>query len=176
MTNESAQLLSDNINVAYKFFASYNIYDEDIRQDILFDLCRKIEGYNKDKGKLSTYIFHICSSSLKNTYRHKTAKCRDEMSINKVDILDKSNEYIEDYNSTLIDDVVTKIDTEILIDKAKNILSNVQYEVFEYKLKGYNVREIAKIMDCSTSYIYKCCNISSKKLRKEMIDYDNSRV
>ncbi len=55
------------VNEIYKLVKSFckkwNIYDEDIVQDLVIDVYYKLDKYKKDKSKFSTFVYMVCKTS-----------------------------------------------------------------------------------------------------------------
>lgn len=166
MTKESAQLLEDNIRLIYSYAKKHNIKDDDTIQELLLEVCLRLDKYDPKIAKLSSFIYTICDSKMKKIYKYNTQKCRDITTIDRVDCKQEVEMSIEDIDNFDYKQIEFNIDFTKMLKESKLLLSPRQYEVFIYRLKGYSMYKIADILGCSVQNVQHICAINAKKLKK----------
>lgn len=169
LNSEQNALITENINLVYKFCAQYNIKDEDDIADLVAYFCELINknAYDNTKGRLSTFVWN----SLNNYqhYKHNTKKALkrnlpDDMTriyLNKCLMHGEQDTEVQDLIS-ISNDVFGEAELEVVIDKIRmmakrkddkrkfkrtisneEMLNAVLY-YYEYENGETNITEIAR--------------------------------
>lgn len=157
--------------VKYVVCKCSNIEDvNDIIQEVYIDVYRKIEKID-DKQNVEAYILGIAKNKINKhyglLYKFKT------ISLNSKDI--KEQELIENISDDIdIEKIIIKdIDLEVIweyLKKKKAIIGKIFY--LYYNL-DFTIKEIAKELTLSESYIKNCLYRTLKELQKFMRKGDN---
>lgn len=158
----SEDKIDDVYRLVAKFCQKYNIYSEEIIQDLTSRVWEKLDKlYDETKSKLSTYVFLCCKHFY---FMDKRKKLPPIISLNtEVDV-----------GCELIDTIKSDWDDplEELIHREENKKLEDVYNSCSYMLKCYlngeRQAEIAKKMGCSQSYISRLIKKELNKIRKEL--------
>ena len=150
LTNEQKRLVEENIPLVYKFCNDYEIYNmdkEDYAQSLIETVCEVIPKYNKERGKLSTFLYNCIRNEYKTIIKSLNRKHNTlpegyaflyldgtdyQSEINLADI-------IEDTSEDGYDIMVRYIKEEISKKYGKSYA-----EIFEMRAMGDTLSEISE--------------------------------
>ena len=141
MTNEEKEKIiikfTPLINsIIVKYHSSiHDLEFEDIRQEVLMHIAKKLDKYNPNKAKVSTYIMTISKNKLINMTKSKKNKKETPISFN------------EDMETkTLFSDDSIK---DLGIDEVVNTLEEFKQGVIRMIMEGYTQTHVSKIVGLS---------------------------
>lgn len=164
----------DLVNVITK---KYNFYDKkmmieykDLHQEGLLGLLEAINTFDKNKNvKFNTYAYTCIDNRIKSMIRNNYTN-KNMMHNNAISLEDKG-EYLNFYNYVFEDDsnpeekILLKEQLKEINERLKKILTNVEYEIYILKLKGYKNEEIANTINESKRYVENRVSDINKKLK-----------
>jgi RNA polymerase sigma factor (sigma-70 family) len=178
---ELKKYLSDSIGKTYHRFKLYKAVEfEDFSQDCYIEVLKKIRLFEETKSNIKSYITLIVMSMAKMEIKKATGKIKidgkNKLEI-KMDTLSFEYTYNEDdrssrnYNNnfeSLIGDNVD-YDNKILVEEIMKMdnLSEFQKDIFKLFYKGYNCREIGKILDRDINTVYKSFYAMKNKILRK---------
>jgi len=156
------QIIKDNLNiirkVAWQFVPKKDHnQDLDMVDDLVQEGClcllKKYKHFNKEKAKISTYIYHICLNRFKDIKKREREKAYNDMRV----MLDESGKNdIDPFYSAAFKDAVTKLSKEsqeiikVIIENPSIFLKipenkSSRYAIKKYlELQGWSYRKIHK--------------------------------
>jgi RNA polymerase sigma factor (sigma-70 family) len=175
---ELKKYLSDSIGKTYHRFKLYKAVEfEDFSQDCYIEVLKKIRLFEETKSNIKSYITLIVMSMAKMEIKKATGKIKIDGK-NKLEIklntlsFDYSYSEDEENSNNAFESIIgnnVDYDNKILIEEIMkmNNLSNFQKDIFKLFYKGYNCREIGKILDRDINTVYKSFySMKNKILRK----------
>ena len=159
-------------NQFYKKYPKSGFWAEDFFSEVMDSVVKCIDNYSTDKGRFYVYWMKVATNALNRFVKDNYPQIKHRSS-NIV-----SFDYVLDNGTTLHDCYgVTDPSIEIdlihermvsLIKDEENDLRECEREVLIYYLEGYKPREIAIILNTSSSAIYRRFNQAVKKMRNLM--------
>lgn len=149
----------DKVEDVYKlvraFCHKWNIYSEELVQMLVWEVWQKIDSFDPEKGKLSTYVYKLCKNIVLMEERKK-----------KIEIV-KSDEVIDKLKSQEIGPL------EKLIQDEQDEIIHELYENCSPELKlwlaGLPQQEIAAIVGVSQAQISRRFKKEINEMRKKVI-------
>ncbi len=148
---------------ACKLLYSYNINGielDDLMQQGMLGINKAILNYKDVEASFYTYV-KICVVSemlslIKNNNRSKNKMLNESISYDDIEIKDSLD---------ILNDIINDENLNVLINKIKNILSNNEYKIFEYKIQNYTNKEIAKKLNLDIKTVSNAIARIRKKVR-----------
>ena len=159
MNATNKDLISNNMKLIYKYCARYGIKDKDTMQDLFVNLCEKVNNFDPNKAKFSTFVYMCCDNYLKNRHNCNSMQKRNTDNINIIHINTKENGEIEIADKHRFEDDI--VFNDMLNDKIKNTMHR---KMFKLKMEGYTLKEIGEIVGYSKQYIQQTLNKYKYKL------------
>jgi len=157
-------------NTSYKVWSScYNRAweQDDYHQYLLIALYESIEKYKANPSKPLSYYFHIRIKFQISKAKQLVFSKKEQTNAAAVDIDSMHGVYSPSVD--LSEGVLFKIALESALDKMRE--RSAYYakcvEMFNYRLQGYTVKEICKMLSCSDSYVYESLKIVRRFLEQE---------
>lgn len=150
LTDEQRKLIEDNHNLIYSFLHKYDYDPEEYYGLAAIGLCRAAKLYDVSKGSFSTYAYRAMRGCVINDIRERSAAKRiPENLIDSYnnDICTEDGGIVE-YLDTLTsnEDLEKEVVEKVLVESCMAKLSDRDRLIFNLLIKGYDYREIAKIV------------------------------
>lgn len=163
----------------FRFFNKYgNLVDyDDVRIDCLLVFENVIDKFNQDRDTtFKTYLWTCLDSKLKDIFRSATSKKNSifinsislDNDINGVKLVDFVYNNYDLVENKLIDNY---IDMDDFFLKIKKKLSNFEYMILCFIIKGYKIEDIALLLEVDSKKIYNTIYRLKFKLKKEFDVY-----
>lgn len=174
MTNDDMNLVTDNINLAYKLAWQYklklgsSVELEELQSICFLGLTKAAKGFDKSKNiEFSTYAYTAMKNEIVNFYNR-----------NKTDNISLSTEigddiYLED---TITDEsnLEEQVETNLQIQQLYRFISELSYNdqiIVNSYLQGLSINEIALKLGLSSKQTYFLYRKSINKLRAKFYKY-----
>lgn len=160
MIYKNYDMIEKFISIGYQkravYFNTYNLYYEDVKQEIYLYIISYSEKFDNKKSTVEQFLYTIIEQGFNTIIRRlNTEKRRANQNNVYVDSIDYFDlRYSENYHN---------IDFKETI---KNKLNEEETEIIKYILNGFTVSEIARITNYSRQNIY----TMFKKLRVKLKD------
>ena len=150
---------------AILYATHHGIDINDIMQEGFLGLDEAIKNFSQD-GDASFYTFALlCIDRQIINYLRRTTGKRDKLLNDSINIDDNLERTIRD-NTDIEYFVLKEEENEYLINKLRRELTEFEKEVFELKLEGYSVEEIANKLNRDGKSIYNTIHRIKDKFKK----------
>lgn len=155
--------MTDSIikHIYFKYKLNHITTFDDFYQDSYLFLTRYIKQYDSEKSAIKSFIFTLVSNCGKNTIRDYNGCSKNEI---RKDIRNNmfSLDYITDEN-TSFSDIISRVDfgsyerldDGAILSEVMGRLSKTDNRIMMLISEGYTYREIAIMLNISTSTVYK---------------------
>ena len=160
-------------NKMYKYCHNKGLEINDLIQEGMLGLNLALKNYNQDKeASFYTYakkcierkIISLVISTCRLKHKALNDSISFEMKLNEDDTFEK---LIED-NSYNPEEMIINLERENeIIEKAHTILTDLERQVFDLKISGFNYKEIATILDKSPKTIDNAIQRLKSKIKNE---------
>lgn len=144
----------DLVSINAKKYFIIGAEQEDLIQEGVLGLLKAIKSYDKEKSQFKTFAILCIRNQIITAIK---AANRQKNSILNEAILNSTNsgekEELDDYKYAKIEDYKNPEEIYLMKEKLNNFmtyinenLSKLEKEVFNYMIRGYSYREIAKIL------------------------------
>lgn len=164
ITNETRNLIENNLGVVYGFMKKRGIYDLDLFQELALYLCEQTDKYyNKDRGSFSTFAYYIMGNYLGRIYAKQNK--REAIEGVSLDELSESEnvsfyESVVKYEDCSFENIVQN---EYLLELIKDLKPQRRL-IVKLWIEGYTDTEIAEKLQISKQAV----NKFKHKLRKKV--------
>jgi RNA polymerase sporulation-specific sigma factor len=147
-----------------KGFNSYTMENEDVIQEVLLQVYRRIKEYDCKRSKFSTFVETIINNKLTDCFRASSNPCN--VMIAKSKCLTTAG-WLDDDDK---DSVYVSVDGEygygeLLIEVEKR-LAGVEKQTFDLLVAGYRQREIATILQRTPARVSQIVKSVQNKIKK----------
>ena len=139
-------------------------YTDDLRQDILVKLWKKLKSYDESKSKFRTWLSRVIRNTVINFIRDN-AKERNLLTPETESLLDPESE--NELNDHIQSEWETYV-TNLALERIKPLFSDNALKVFNMVLDNESVNDIADKLDLSQDSVYKMKTRTVKRLKEEV--------
>lgn len=157
LTEEQKRIVEENHNLIYSYCKYKGLNVDEYYGDLAVVLCDIVKKYEKQKSKISTYVYKAFDIKILNMYRNRTKRGKYKpiiLSFNSSENLIKTKSY---------DNIYSNINYNTIV----NILDNS--EVGNLLLQGYNQKEIIEKLNKSKFLVSKEIERLKKIIEREVI-------
>ena len=165
-------------NKMYKYCKNKGLELNDLIQEGMLGLNLAIKSYNQDKeASFYTYakkcIERKIISLVVSTCRLKHKALNESMPFEVTSNEQGTFEIFMEDNSYNPENMIIDYETENeIIKKAHELLTDLEKQVFDLKISGFNYREIAEILDKDTKTIDNAIQRLKNKIKNRIVDND----
>lgn len=165
-------------NKMYNYCKNKGLELNDLIQEGMLGLNLAIKSYNQDKeASFYTYakkcIERKIISLVASTCRLKHKALNESMSFEVTSNEQGTFEIFMEDNSYNPENMIIDYETENeIIKKAHELLTDLEKQVFDLKISGFNYREIAEMLDKDTKTIDNAIQRLKNKIKNRIIDND----
>jgi len=164
LTDEQRKLIEDNLEDIKTWFYCHNVFDEDQKQDMLYNLCAQIHLYDSSKGTFSTFIDIVNSSRKIKLYYHDNAIFRtlNNIALRLDDVIYTDSNGVNYTIADTIGDYDVNLDKFEETDLCKYVMNKLKHceqinkedlKVFIAYVNTGNYGEVAKLFGVSRQRI-----------------------
>lgn len=139
---------------------------DDLVQDILIKLWKKLKTYDDEKGQFRTWLYTVIRNAVY-TYFDSIKRQRELLEIERHSAEALRSQSDSDLEK-LIDEEWTKYLTSYAFDRVRSFFTGKAIEVFSLSLDGYSAEEIAKRMNLKRDTVYTLRNRVKARFIKEV--------
>lgn len=136
----------------------------DLRQDILIKLWKKLKSYDESKSKFRTWLSRVIRNTVIN-YIRDNAKAKNMLAPETENLLDPESE--NELNCHIQSEWEAYV-TNLALERIKPLFSDNALKIFNMVLDNISVNEIAKELDLSPDSVYKMKTRTVKRLKEEI--------
>ena len=141
--------VNDVVSLVNKYISSHSRYQflygtfEDMRSEMLLEVYKKINKYDENRSKLSTFIYIVCYTKIRRDLQYTNRKERWETQVISLDTPIRSDSEILQLRDVIPDDnnFEDNIQNKEIL---KNISAGISKETYEYYILGIPMVDIAK--------------------------------
>ena len=141
--------VNDVVSLVNKYISSHSRYQflygtfEDMRSEMLLEVYKKINKYDEDRSKLSTFIYIVCYTKIRRDLQYTNRKERWETQVISLDTPIRSDSEILQLRDVIPDEhnFEDNIQNKEIL---KNISAGISKETYEYYILGIPMVDIAK--------------------------------
>lgn len=144
---------------------------DDIIQEVVIKVYRKLHMYDKAKGRVSTFIDHMIDNKIIDCIRGANSRAQffaNSVSIDTASVYDSESETRETILEPAIEETNYSF-IELLADAEANFrFTDREKTVFKLRASGYDFPEIAKILGISRGRVYQIWKEVAKKIKEAL--------
>lgn len=141
--------VNDVVSLVNKYISSHSRYQflygtfEDMRSEMLLEVYKKINKYDENRSKLSTFIYIVCYTKIRRDLEYTNRKERWETQVISLDTPIRSDSEILQLRDVIPDEhnFEDNIQNKEIL---KNISAGISKETYEYYILGIPMVDIAK--------------------------------
>lgn len=141
--------VNDVVSLVNKYISSHSRYQflygtfEDMRSEMLLEVYKKINKYDENRSKLSTFIYIVCYTKIRRDLQYTNRKERWETQVISLDIPIRSDSEILQLRDVIPDEnnFEDNIQNKEIL---KKISAGISKETYEYYILGIPMVDIAK--------------------------------
>lgn len=171
MNEEIARLIEDNTRLYHDYFYKHGIYDEDMKQELMLNLCQRADSFDPNRGKFTTFVYSVFNSSVANYIKHSHTQ-KDKVNHESVRLEDKNmqQDIDADYHEIIADTFnnVEECDYQIMLQDIlervsnSNVISKPVFRAYISWLKTDSFADSGRELKVSRQFIQN----SVKKVQK----------
>lgn len=141
--------VNDVVSLVNKYISSHSRYQflygtfEDMRSEMLLEVYKKINKYDENRSKLSTFIYSVCYTKIRRDLQYANRKERWETQVISLDTPIRSDSEILQLRDVIPDEhnFEGNIQNKEIL---KKISAEISKETYEYYILGIHMVDIAK--------------------------------
>lgn len=141
--------VNDVVSLVNKYISSHSRYQflygtfEDMRSEMLLEVYKKINKYDENRSKLSTFIYIVCYTKIRRDLQYTNRKERWETQVISLDTPIRSDSEILQLRDVIPDEnnFEDNIQNKEIL---KKISAGISKETYEYYILGIPMVDIAK--------------------------------